>query len=143
MLSCVPFRAISDGDTGFEQEDIELTELIEALNPDEAEEVVIGEPAEEAGETTGAAAPEMPAEGQAAPAEPAQGTSPESIPEAPAGTAPETPSEAAAEAPAGTAQETPAETIPDIPAEDPDTPAQDGKDRVSPRPISDETSCQE
>ena len=125
MLSCVPFRAISDGETGFEQEDIQFAELVEALSPDEAEEVVIGQPTEEAGETPGAASPEMPAEGQAAPAETAQGTAQESIPEAPAGAAPETPSEAAAETTEGPAQETPAETIPDIPAEDQDTPAQE------------------
>ena len=33
LLSCVPLHAVSDGDTGFEQEDILLPELTETADP--------------------------------------------------------------------------------------------------------------
>ena len=63
LLSCVPFHAVSDGDTGFEQEDILLPELTETADPAPAEEEDLPPAAEPDGEPEEAAAPEA---GQAA-----------------------------------------------------------------------------
>ena len=114
LLTCVPLHAVSDGDTGFEQEDILLPELTETADP-----VPVGEDlspaAEPDGEPEEAAAPEAPAD------ETDKETTQETAPGAPAETDPA--------APAEPAQETPAETTPDTPAAEPaaepETPAEE------------------
>ena len=62
LLTCVPLHAVSDGDTGFEQEDILLPELTETADPAPAEEEDLPpaeepEPAAEEPEPAGEASP--------------------------------------------------------------------------------------
>ena len=139
MLSCVPFRAVSDGDTGFEQEDILLPELTETPDPEPVEETAFTPSAEPDGETSGETAPEALAEeaaaaqevtaeaGQEDPGEENPETPPASAQEAPAEETPDTPGEPAAEEQAlaqDVPVETPAEAGQEDPAEEPpETPA--------------------
>ena len=123
LLSCVPFHAVSDGEPGFEQEDILLPELTETADPVPAEEEELPPAEEPDGEPEEAAAPEASAD------ETDKETTQETAPGAPAETDPA--------APAEPAQETPAETTPDTPAAEPAAePEQAGEEQELPQDAS-------
>lgn len=105
LLTCLPFHAVSDGEPGFEQEDILLPELTETADPVPAEEEELPPAEEPDGEPEEAAAPEASAD------ETDKETTQETVPGAQAETDPA--------APAEPAHETPAEPTPDTPAAEP------------------------
>lgn len=110
LLSCVPFHAVSDGEPGFEQEDILLPELTETADPAPAEEEDLPPAAEPDGEPEEAAAPEAPAD------ETDKETTQETVPGAQAETDPAAPAEPTPDTPAAEPAEEP-EPAGEVPGE--------------------------